>query len=54
MESEISLEDIYKHAFKLKTKIEKLIQEKVEIGIDINKFTPYARFYNLSIRDTST
>ena len=45
MESEISLEDIYKHAFKLKTKIEKLIQEKVEISIDINKFAPYAKSF---------
>ena len=45
MESEISLEDIYKHAFKVKTKIEKQIQEKVEINIDINKFAPYAKSF---------
>ena len=35
MESEISLEDIYKHAFKVKTKIEKQIQEKVEINLSL-------------------
>ena len=45
MESEISLEDIYKHSFKVKTKIEKLIKEKVEIIIDINKFAPYAKSF---------
>ena len=45
MESEISLEDIYKHAFKVKTKIEKQIQEKVEVSIDINKFAPYAKSF---------
>ena len=45
MESEISLEDIYKHSFKVKTKIEKLIKEKVEINIDINKFAPYAKSF---------
>ena len=45
MESEISLEDIYKHSFKVKTKIEKLIKKKVEINIDINKFAPYAKSF---------
>ena len=45
MESAISLEDIYKHSFKVKTKIEKLIKEKVEINIDINKFAPYAKSF---------
>ena len=39
------MEDIYKHSFKVKTKIEKLIKEKVEIIIDINKFAPYAKSF---------
>ena len=45
MQSEISLEDIYKSAFKLKTKIEKSLKQKVEINIDINKFAPYAKSF---------
>tara|TARA_Y100000816_G_C26099782_1_gene582624 strand:+ start:1 stop:1530 length:1530 start_codon:yes stop_codon:yes gene_type:complete len=46
MDSDTSLEDIYKNAYKLKIKIEKLIKEKVEINIDINKFAPYAKNFN--------
>ena len=45
MQSEISLEDIYKSAFKLKTKLEKSLKQKVEINIDINKFAPYAKSF---------
>ena len=49
LDSEISLEDIYKNSYKIKTKIEKLINSKVEINIDINKFAPYAKsFVNYS------
>ena len=47
LESEISLEEVYKSAFKVKTKIEKLINQKIEINIDINKFAPYAKSFNL-------
>ena len=45
LQSEISLEDIYKSAFKLKTKLEKSLKQKVEINIDINKFAPYAKSF---------
>ena len=45
LESEISLEHVYKNAFKVKTKIEKLLNQKIEINIDISKFAPYAKSF---------
>ena len=45
LQSDISLEDIYENAFKVKTKIEKLIDSKVQVNIDINKFAPYGKSF---------